>query len=212
MYYIKKDGNLEQKFKVIVDTKKLKALLVLLDEECYVRRFGKKHYSDGAFNERGAIEVLDNEVNNANQKVNEAYKVEGLCEGLYWHPGLPYDIKYEAIYKDSVYLVTIIKKILNSVRRNADITMILNELENYQNSDDFVSFDVRSEKALMDFQAKLLANNPNVIEAIHAYIDRNIEAKLNENFNFNKLYAIYLEVKKCINYNLVEEKYTYKTR
>jgi hypothetical protein len=212
MNYIKKSENLTQKFKVVVDTKRLKSLLVLLDKDCYVRRFGKRLDYEGAFNVKGAKEVLDNRVNLANQKVNEVYKFEGLCEGPFWYHGLPYDIKYEAIYRDSVNLVTIIKEILSNVRKNTDVTMLMNELNDYPSSEDFISFDVRAEKALMDVHAQLATNNPRVLETIHTYIDRNIEAKLNENYDFNKLYAIYLEIMKCFKYELVEEKRTYKTR
>ena len=90
--------------------------------------------------------------------------------------------------------------------------MLMNELNDYPASEDFISFDVRAEKALMDVHAQLATNNPRVLETIHTYIDRNIEAKLNENYDFNKLYAIYLEVMKCFEYVLVEERRTYKTR
>ena len=90
--------------------------------------------------------------------------------------------------------------------------MLMNELNDYPTSDHFIRFDVRAEKARIDVHAELAANNPNVIETIHTYIDRNIEAKLNENYDFNKLYAIYLEIMKCFKYELVEEKRSYKTR
>ena len=54
MNYIKKSENLTQKYKVEVDTKKLKSLLVLLDKDCYIRRFGKRLDYEGAFNEKVA--------------------------------------------------------------------------------------------------------------------------------------------------------------
>ena len=64
----------------------------------------------------------------------------------------------------------------------------------------------------MDVNALLARKDPKVLDAIHTYIDKNIEAKLNEEYDFNMLYALYLEVLKCFNYKLIEEIRTYKTR
>ena len=209
MNYIKKSDNLTQTFKVEVDIERLNSLLVLVDRDCYVRRFGKIILYEGAYNEKGAIEALGNKVNKANEKVNEVFKYEGFCEGPFWYHGLPYDIKYEAIYKDSIGLVNLINQILNHNQEDMDVTMLMNELNDYSGSNDFISFDVRAEKALMDMNALFARKDPKVLEAIHTYINRDIEAKLNENYDFNKLYTLYLEVMKCFKYVLVEEVRTY---
>lgn len=211
MNYIKKNEDLVQNYKVEIDTERLKKILVLLDKDCSIRHFGTVVRDDDAIkhvvNNVDVINLLSSTVNHANERVNEVFEFKGF---EYWSHGQPYDMKYEAIYKKSVGLVRIIEKLLEYSDKRVNGTNLINALQNYDDSQDFIPFDVRAEQALMDVNALRAANSPKTLEAIHKYMELNIIAKLNEGYDFNRLRALHLEAMNCIKYNLVSETRLYK--
>ena len=210
MKYIKTEDNVTKTYEVLIDEERLKALMVLLDRDCYIRKVGnrsvKAHFRDEA------EEKIKGMVNYANLPVNESYKLGELIRGPFWYHGLPLDANYQAIYKDSVELV---KKLDFLLKEKDDedyeefVPSILDEINNYGTSDEFLSFDVRVEKADIKVSECLANNDIGLIDAIKEYSMAVATMKLNPNYDFDKLYALYQEVLKCFKYNLVEEKIKY---
>ena len=214
MKYIKTEGNVTKTYEVIFDEEKLKELMASLDRNCYIRKVGVR--SVEAKYEDEAAKKIKGMVNHANLQVNEAYKIDRLVEGPFWYHGLPLDAYYHAIYKDSVDLVKELDYILenkDNEELNDRCLKALEKINNYELSDDFLSFDVRVEKANIKLTESLAKKDMGLFDAMNNYASAVAEDKLNPNYDFNRLYELYQEVLKCIHYNLVEEVIRYnKTR
>ena len=214
MKYIKTEDNVTKTYEIDFDEERLKELMALLDEFCYIRKVGVR--SVEAKYEDEAAKKIKGMVNHANLQVNEAYKIDRLVEGPFWYHGLPLDAYYHAIYKDSVDLVKELDYILenkDNEELNDRCLKALDKINNYELSDEFLSFDVRVEKANIKLTESLAKKDMGLFDAMNNYASAVAEAKLNPNYDFNRLYELYQEVLKCIHYNLVEEVIRYnKTR
>ena len=214
MKYIETKDNVTKTYEIDFDEKRLKELMALLDEFCYIRKVGVR--SVEAKYEDEAAKKIKGMVNHANLQVNEAYKIDRLVEGPFWYHGLPLDAYYHAIYKDSVDLVKELDFILenkDNEELNDRCLKALEKINNYELSDEFLSFDVRVEKANIKLEESLAKKDMGLFDAMNNYASAVAEAKLNPNYDFNRLYELYQEVLKCIHYNLVEEVIRYnKTR
>lgn len=214
MKYIKTEDNVTKTYEVIFDEEKLQKLMALLDEFCYIRKVGIRKVE--AHFKSEAEEKIKGMVNHANIPVNESYKIGELVQGPYWYHGLPLDAYYHAIYKDSTDLV----KQLDYILANKDDDYLndsclnaLDKINNYELSDEFLSFDVRVEKANIKLTESLEKKDMGLIDAMNDFASAVATARLNQNYDFNRLYELYQEVLKCIHYNLVEEVIKYnKTR
>ena len=214
MKYIKTEDNVTKTYEIDFDEERLQELMALLDEFCYIRKVGVR--SVEAKYEDEAAKKIKGMVNHANLQVNEAYKIDRLVEGPFWYHGLPLDAYYHAIYKDSVDLVKELDFILenkDNEELNDRCLKALEKINNYELSDEFLSFDVRVEKANIKLEESLAKKDMGLFDAMNNYASAVAEAKLNPNYDFNRLYELYQEVLKCIHYNLVEEVIRYnKTR
>ena len=214
MKYIKTEDNVTKTYEIDFDEERLQKLMALLDEFCYIRKVGVR--SVEAKYEDEAAKKIKGMVNHANLQVNEAYKIDRLVEGPFWYHGLPLDAYYHAIYKDSVDLVKELDFILenkDNEELNDRCLKALEKINNYELSDEFLSFDVRVEKANIKLEESLAKKDMGLFDAMNNYASAVAEAKLNPNYDFNRLYELYQEVLKCIHYNLVEEVIRYnKTR
>ena len=214
MKYIKTEDNVTKTYEIDFDEERLQKLMALLDEFCYIRKVGVR--SVEAKYEDEAAKKIKGMVNHANLQVNEAYKIDRLVEGPFWYHGLPLDAYYHAIYKDSVDLVKELDFILenkDNEELNDRCLKALEKINNYELSDEFLSFDVRVEKANIKLEENLAKKDMGLFDAMNNYASAVAEAKLNPNYDFNRLYELYQEVLKCIHYNLVEEVIRYnKTR
>ena len=214
MKYIETKDNVTKTYEIDFDEKRLKELMALLDEFCYIRKVGVR--SVEAKYEDEAAKKIKGMVNHANLQVNEAYKIDRLVEGPFWYHGLPLDAYYHAIYKDSVDLVKELDYILenkDNEELNDRCLKALEKINNYELSDEFLSFDVRVEKANIKLEESLAKKDMGLFDAMNNFASAVAEAKLNPNYDFNRLYELYQEVLKCIHYNLVEEVIRYnKTR
>ena len=214
MKYIETKDNVTKTYEIDFDEERLKKLMALLDEFCYIRKVGVR--SVEAKFEDEAAKKIKGMVNHANLPVNEAYKIDRLVEGPFWYHGLPLDAYYHAIYKDSVDLVKELDFILehkDDEELNDRCLKALEKINNYELSDEFLSFDVRVEKANIKLEESLAKKDMGLFDAMNNYASAVAEAKLNPNYDFNRLYELYQEVLKCIHYNLVEEVIRYnKTR
>ncbi len=214
MKYIKTEGNVTKTYEVIFDEEKLKELMASLDRNCYIRKVGVRTVE--AKFEDEAAKKIKGMVNHANLPVNEAYKIDRLVEGPFWYHGLPLDAYYHAIYKDSVDLVKELDFILehkDDEELNDRCLKALEKINNYELSDDFLSFDVRVEKANIKLTESLAKNDMSVVDAISNYASAVATARLNQNYDFYRLYELYQEVLTCIKYDLIEEVIKYnKTR
>ena len=210
MKYIKQEDNVTKTFEVEFDMERIKELIALLDRDCYVRRVGEQMVPAKFRNE--AEETIKGMVNKAGLPVNEVYKLGELTKGPFWYHGLPLDANYQAIYKDSVGLV----KNLNFIFENQNdpffydyCVKALEEINDYGNSIDFVPFNARVEVANDKLDEQLKNKDENILDNIKEYAFAVVEAKLNPNYNFQRLAELYMEVLKCIKYRLVEETIRY---
>ena len=211
MKYIKKDDNKESIYEVLIDENSLKELVKILDKYLSVTKY--KEGMIPAYFVDEANKKLVSEKNNADIPVNILYEVNSLTSGPYWYNGKPLDASYSAISLESVGLVRIINSLIDYSKTDIDVTTLINELDNYPLSDDFLPFDLRVEKEDIKLNELLKKNDKNVLQEIKVYLEKVIEAKLNNNYSFDLLHNIYEKVLYCIKYKLIEEtKISGKTR
>lgn len=209
MKYIEKTEDSKRIYEVEIDKKRIRELIVLLDRDCYIRRFGICQTVSDSYSEDDATENIKNMVNNANLNVNEYFEVKNIYEGPYWYHGEPLDVDYEAIYRDSVLLVYFLERLLDN--QISDCTGIINNIINYNQSIDFVPFLERVKLAEENFDRQQEKDSRQVIKLLKTYEAALIEAKLNENYNYERLYELHQEVLKCFNFTLVQETKNYKS-
>ena len=208
MKYIEETEDSIRVYEVKIDEKRIRELIFLLDRDCYIRRFGICYTTSDSYNEDDATENIKNMDNNASLNINEHFEVKDIYEGPYWYHGEPLDVDYEAIYRDSVLLVNYLESLL--VNPPSNCTIEVNNIINYNQSIDFVPFLERVKFAEENFDRQQGKDSRQVIKLLKKYENALIEAKLNENYNYERLYELYQEVLKCFTFALVEERKNYK--
>lgn len=197
MLYYEEDNNT---YEVEVDYNKLSKIAVLLDKDCFIIKHDIKSIS--AYSEDEAKNIIENQRNKAALKTNINYKILSIEEGLGWYHGNPYTVTYETIYRESIRLVSLIDSIFYS--RN--ITPIYKEIKEYGNSIDFMPYSKRVELANKKLDNALTSHNKSLLKVTKEFKNILLESKLNSNYNFKKLYALYQEVLSCFKLTLKNEK------
>lgn len=218
MKYFEQNGNNTCTYEITIDETRLKELMVLLDRDCYVERVGMRMLE--AYTKDDAIDKIKKVTNHAGVIENIDFDGIHLTENQGWYHGQPYDVNYEAVYKDSVDLV----KCINFILENKDskdqfeidyCMKCFENIKNYKNSIDFVPFEGRVQVAENRLNEALLTPNKanqNLLELVKTYGEACVEAKLNTNYNYQRLAELYLNVLECFKIVLVEEVTRYKAR
>jgi hypothetical protein len=196
MKYIKETKEGKQVYEVEIDVNRLMELMVSLDKDCYVRKFGKKTIE--ASNEVEVSKKIKEMVNHAGLKVNESFKLlsSGRDEGFAV-------ATYKAVYKDSVLLVKYIEKLLaERDNSNYNCSKDIDSIINYTQTIDFYAFNRRIE---LSAKRMLENGNDNNIDLLEEYISIQAEAMLNREYDFSRLYELYEDVLKCFEFTLVEK-------
>lgn len=218
MKYIEQNDNRTCTYEIIVDEVRLKALMVLLDRDCYVKRVGMRMLD--AYTKDEAAEKIKEVSNHAGILENIDFGGINLTENQVWYHGQPYEAHYEAVYKDSVDLVHWINYILENKDSKDQFDKeycikCFEDIKNYKNSIDFIPFEERVQVAENRLNEALLSpnkENQNLLELVKNYGNTCIEARLNENYNYQRLAELYMDVLECFKFVLVEEVIRYKKR
>ncbi len=218
MKYYEQNGNTTCTYEITIDETKLKELIVLLDRDCYVKRVSMRTLL--AYTKDDAIKKIKKVTNHAGVIENIDFDGIYLTENPGWYHGREYDANYEAVYKDSVDLVRWINIILENKDSEEKFYIdycleCFENIKNYENSIDFVTFEARAFAAENRLNAALLTPNKanqNLLALIKTYSKACIEAKLNKNYNYKRLKELYLNVLDCFKLVLVEKVTRYKVR
>jgi len=207
--------NVTRIYEVEIDKSRLKEIIRSLDELCYVRRVEKKIIE--AKDEIEAENKIKDMRNYAGLIVNDSFRVGRAREHQGWYHGMPYEVPYETVCKESVQLVKILKTLLDYQEMNIeaidDDTKKINELRNYHDSYDFLPFEKRVEMAKEKVDTAIANNSKDLLNELKEYANIVIEAKLNEEYDFETLNRLYCNALNCFKYVLVEETTKYnKTR
>lgn len=209
MKYLEQNDNCTRTYEITVDEERLRELVILLDRDCSLKRVGMRMLS--AYTRKDAIDKIKKVTNHAGVLENLDFGNINLTKNHGWYPGQEYDANYEAVYNDSVNLVYWIESLLEYKDINDEFFENLciecyKDIINYKNSIDFVPFEERVKIAENRLNEALISqSSENLLELTKAYANACIEAKLNKNYNYQRLAEIYIDVLSCFKLVLIEE-------
>ena len=197
-YIEEKDGH-KKIYEIYMDTDRLQMIIELLDRECSVIKYGIRY--DEGYSEEDANNRISTITNHAGVPQNIDFKLISLTRDFYWYHGQPEDAKYEAVYRDSVELVGLLNYLISCKDSDKDVTNYYDKLKNYHYSEDFMPFEKRLEIRNLDIMSSINNNNISLLKTVKDYGCAAIEARLNQNYNFNRLLELYQESMKSARWN-----------
>ena len=212
MKYITKDENIVKEYELKFDEEKIKQLMALIDRNCYVLKHNRKIVFAKSIDE--AIELIKNQTNFAGEKVNLDFGIISTKDSQ--EDGLS-EVLYDAIYKDSVNLIHMLKYVIEN--KDSDNPFIINlcksyldDIYNYEDNIDLKPFNKRLDDACAKISAAVKDDNKGLVFAVDEYGKAVETIALNHDYNFDLLYYYYREILKCIDKELVTETINYKTK
>ena len=210
MIIVKEDKNRKKVYEVKIDIERLKEIVTKLDQECYVRLLGERKVFAYTVEEAKRI-IKDLKLNEGVDEV-ETFKILKLETDGLWYHGLPYTAKYEAIYRNSCSLAKDLHFLLNEHNESRYYKECLNRLTRlmgHGNSDYFETFKEKTKEASEQVDAARQNYIKGLMPALKLYGQAQIEEKLNEHYNYDRLKELYNEARECFKYVLIEDTIKY---
>ena len=217
MKYIENDGHVTKEYNVEINIEELEKIIKELDLKCY--RIINKRVKVAAYNKNEAIERVNMAINTAGIQVNGLIEISDGYRDFAKNPYSPYIYDCDCLCKESSQLVYILRKLLFNYQSKCGFknqnNKLLDELINYQNSEELVPYEIR----INDCYSKIkdfLNNNSKDLEKLKnldlQFTELSQEAKQNEGYDVTLLSDLYQKALGCFKLILVSEIIHYKDR
>lgn len=210
MIIVKDNKDRKRVYEVKIDTDKLKEIIQKLDQECYVRLFGERKIEAYTIDEAKRI-IKNLKLTDGVGEV-ETFKILALDTDALWYHGLPYTARYEAIYRRSCSLACDLHFLLNNHNERRYYNECLKRLirlMGQDTSDYFETFKAKTKMASEQVDTARQNYVKGLIPALKAYGQAQIEEKLNDQYDYEKLKELYEEARECFKYVLIEDTIKY---
>ena len=180
MRYIENNDNVTREYEVIIDENKLSEVIKQLNEKC--SRNVMKIMNVTSTTREKAIEKINATNKDGISVIREVREADDTLSGQHM-------FECEICFVQNPYLAYLLNACLASYRSNADLSFVINQIIEYENNTELMTYPERLAKN------GGMVNNP---ELYYEYVN-------NQDFDFELLRSLYQEAKDCFKLAMISE-------